>query len=440
MRLDVLIEGRLAGSLDIADPTAPVFRYDDEYCASAGATPLSTRFAMEHAEPFPDVDIYHWLLGLLPTDQRVLNSRCIEHQVPANHPLMLLSTPMGAECAGAVQFCPPNQTEELLEGKGGYHDLTDEEVTNWLYQLSRDPAHRPNNVSGQGFSLSGMQPKIALLQRDGRWAAPWGSVPTTHILKITRPVEFSHEALIEHLTMESARLIGLQASATEVAVYDDLEVIIVSRYDRVKPSDSDETLRIHQEDLCQALGVHPDLKYQWQGGPTPKDIASLLRNIRRVRPEITVQKFCDMLLFQWLVVGTDAHAKNYSLLLDGRECELAPMYDTASWLPYRGFTPISKLRLGMKIGRDYSLNSSDRPSALARLSQSLGLQQKQVSERSAELASKLPKAVRDAVESLPADLQSVREVEDFASSLIRRSKQCEAVALEGIRQLPRRGG
>lgn len=436
MRLDVLIEGRLAGSLDIANPTEPVFRYDDGYRATAGATPLSTRFAIEHGGPFSDADAYHWLLGLLPTDQRVLNSRCIEHQVPANHPLMLLSTPMGAECAGAVQFCPPGQTDELLEGKGGYHDLTDEEVSDWLQELSRDPAHRPNHVSGQGFSLSGMQPKIALLRRGGRWAVPWGSVPTTHILKITRSVEFPHEALIEHLTMESARRIGLQVSATEVAVYDDLEVIIVSRYDRVIPPDGIEPLRIHQEDLCQALGVHPDLKYQWQGGPTPSDIASLLRNIRRAHPEITVEKFCDMLIFQWLIVGTDAHSKNYSLLLDGRECELAPLYDSASWLPYRGFTPISKLRLGMRIGRDYSLSSSDRPSALARLSQSLGLQPRPVLERSAELASKLPRAVRDSVESLPTDLQSASEVEDLASSLARRSKQCEQIALKAISQLP----
>ena len=342
---------------------------------------------------------------------------------------------MGAECAGAVQFCPPSQTDELLEGQGGYQDLTDEEVSDWLQELSRDPAHRPNHVSGQGFSLSGMQPKIALSRRNGRWAVPWGSVPTTHILKITRSVEFPHEALVEHLTIESARRIGLQASATKIAVYDDSEVIIVSRYDRVKPSGSNKPLRIHQEDLCQALGVHPDLKYQWQGGPTPRDIASLLRNIRRVRPELTVEKFCDMLIFQWLIVGTDAHSKNYSLLLDGRECELAPLYDAASWLPYRGFTPIPKLRLGMKIGRDYSLSSSDRPSALVRLSQSLGLQPRQVLERSAELASKLPQAVRDAVESLPVDLQSVREVEDLVSDLTRRSKRCETVVLEGIRQL-----
>lgn len=436
MRLDVLIEGRLAGSLDIAKPTEPVFRYDDGYRATAGGTPLSTRFAIEHGRPFSDADAYHWLLGLLPTDQRVLNSRCIEHQVPASHPLMLLSTPMGAECAGAIQFCPPSQTDELLEGKGGYHDLTDEEVSDWLHKLSRDPAHRPNHVSGQGFSLSGMQPKIALLRRGQQWAAPWGSVPTTHILKITRSGEFPHEALIEHLTMESARRIGLQVSATEVAVYDDLEVIIVSRYDRIIPPDGKEPVRIHQEDFCQALGVHPDLKYQWQGGPTPSDIASLLRNIRRVHPEIIVEKFCDMLIFQWLIVGTDAHSKNYSLLLDGRECELAPLYDSASWLPYRGFTPISKLRLGMKIGRDYSLSSSDRPSALARLSQSLGLQPRPVLERSAELASKLPQAVRDSVESLPADLQSIPEVEDLAASLARRSKQCEQIAHEAISQLP----
>src|SRR3546814_10116342 len=35
--------------------------------------------------------------------------------------------------------------------------------------------------------------------------------------------------------------------------------------------------RVHQEDMCQALGLHPSQKYQSDGGPSPDKIADLLR-------------------------------------------------------------------------------------------------------------------------------------------------------------------
>jgi len=42
----------------------------------------------------------------------------------------------------------------------------------------------------------------------------------------------------------------------------------------------------------------------------------------------------DALAWNWLIAGTDAHAKNYSLLLAGNDVRLAPLYDVASALPY----------------------------------------------------------------------------------------------------------
>jgi len=55
-------------------------------------------------------------------------------------------------------------------------------------------------------------------------------------------------------------------------------------------------------------------------------------------------------MLNWLIAGTDAHAKNYSVLIapQGR-VRLAPLYDIASVLPYPRFD-LHKVKLAMKVG------------------------------------------------------------------------------------------
>ncbi|HEX5542369.1 MAG TPA: HipA domain-containing protein [Micromonospora sp.] len=116
----------------------------------------------------------------------------------------------------------------------------------------------------------------------------------------------------------------------------------------------DSVIRIHQEDMCQALGVPPMNKYQSEGGPAPEQIVELLR--RAVRPEHQaieqVERFVDALALNWIIAGTDAHAKNYSLLLADGQIRLAPLYDVASILPYDDMH-LMKMRLAMRIDREY---------------------------------------------------------------------------------------
>jgi serine/threonine-protein kinase HipA len=57
----------------------------------------------------------------------------------------------------------------------------------------------------------------------------------------------------------------------------------------------------------------------------------------------------------WLIGGTDAHAKNFSLLLGSRRIRLAPLYDVASILPYDEFD-MRKVKLATKIGGKYLLS------------------------------------------------------------------------------------
>ena len=55
-----------------------------------------------------------------------------------------------------------------------------------------------------------------------------------------------------------------------------------------------------------------------------------------------------------LIANTDAHAKNYSVLLMAGEARLAPLYDVASLLPYPEYS-LRKVRLAMKVGGKYRI-------------------------------------------------------------------------------------
>jgi serine/threonine-protein kinase HipA len=102
-------------------------------------------------------------------------------------------------------------------------------------------------------------------------------------------------------------------------------------------------------DMCQALGLHPTRKYESDGGPGVRRIVELLRE-QSSSPDEDVQSFLDAIAFNWLIAGTDAHAKNYSLLLgQNGVVRLAPLYDLASILPYPA-VDMSKVKLAMKIG------------------------------------------------------------------------------------------
>ena len=68
----------------------------------------------------------------------------------------------------------------------------------------------------------------------------------------------------------------------------------------------------------------------------------------------------NALIYNWLIAGTDAHAKNYSVLIGGGgQVRLAPLYDIASAYAYPSLSE-KKLKLAMKIGGRYRVHEIDR--------------------------------------------------------------------------------
>ena len=280
--------------------------------------------------------------GLLPDNDITLNGWARRAQTSARNPFALLAA-MGEDCPGAAQLVPPGHD---FAGRGGVQWITPANLGERIRTLLDDPgAGRLSNDTGQ-FSLAGAQAKTALYRAGRKWGVPHGRTPTTHILKPEGP-RFPGLAINEYFCLELARAAGLPAVRSAVQIIGGTPTIIVERFDRYRDPRDGLIKRIHQEDCCQALGMHPSARYQSDGGPGLPEIMDLLRFSKA--PDIDRERFMRAQVFNALIGGTDAHGKNYAILYEpGGAFRLTPLYDLISFLPYQQRR--SQLRLAMTIG------------------------------------------------------------------------------------------
>lgn len=347
----VLIDGHLVGRVSADSNGHPRLVYDAAWRSHHEAYPLSLSLplAKEH-HPAETVAAVMW--GLLPDNEQVLQRWASRFHVSPRNPLSLLAH-VGEDCAGAVQFLRPERVDELLRDNGHEVDwLDDADVAARLRDVRRDAGQTRRDGDLGQFSLPGAQPKIALQRQGDRWGVPRGRAPTTHILKPPTGA-FDGYAENEHFCLNLARRMGLSVCASEIVHFGDETAICVERYDRLRIDG--EWRRVHQEDFCQALGVMPQRKYQNEGGPSPAQIAEVLQRYS-IQPRVDRENFLLALVFNWLVAGTDAHAKNYSLMISPHGgIRLAPLYDITSAWPYPSLNR-RKLKFAMKVGSHYRLH------------------------------------------------------------------------------------
>jgi len=350
--LIAIIEGREMGRV-VRDKTGKLsFAYNEQWRNAQDAYPLSISMPLALSE-HGNAKIDPFLWGLLPDNANVLDHWARRFHVSARNAFGLIAN-VGEDCAGAVQFVQPERLDALLGQEPPAIEWLDEAaIAERLRTLRADhSAWRIPRDTGQ-FSLAGAQPKTALLLENGRWGVPSGRVPTTHIFKPPTG-DFDGHAENEHFCLELARALGLPVVDSRIMHFQDEIAIVVERYDRVRTEAG--LRRAHQEDMCQAFAIPPTRKYQNEGGPGIRDIVALLTTNSTSSAE-DVATFHDSVSYNWLIAGTDAHAKNYALLIgsEGR-VRLAPLYDVASVLPYPDID-IQKATLSMKLGGEYRLSN-----------------------------------------------------------------------------------
>jgi serine/threonine-protein kinase HipA len=419
--LVTLLDGKEIGRVRNGARGRLTFVYSDDWRETQDAYPLSLSAPLAAREHGPSV-VQAFLWGLLPDNELVIGRWATKFQVSARNVFALISH-VGEDCAGAVQFVTPERLEAIRSGKEDKVEWLGEPEMAKRLQMLRDDhaAWRLPSDTGQ-FSLAGAQPKTALLLQNKRWGIPSGRIPTTHILKPPTG-HFDGHSENEYFCLMLARNLGLPAAQSRVMRFEKEIAIVIERYDRQRKGN--EIVRIHQEDICQARGIMPTKKYQNEGGPGAADIVELLRTSSTDR-EADVNTFVDAVGFNWLIAGTDAHAKNYSLLLGGGpHVRLAPLYDLASILPYDEFD-MRKLKLAMKVGGEYKLSL-------------IGLRQWQKFARDTRLnADGLIARLGSMARQLPDEANDIRTraqaegldkaiIDRLATRLIERAGACERV-------------
>lgn len=280
-------------------------------------------------EPFSTFESAAFFEALLP--EGPLRERLSRQlKVAANDSFGLLSE-IGRDCAGALQILKGDRKPESPSVRW----LDDDELSGLVASLPQHPLGIDSGDRRTRLSLAGVQNKAVLVRdRDSRFGRSVGGMASTHILK-PEPANGAYPGLAanEFFCMRLAERCGLPAARVELESIGAAPCLIVERYDRDRSDWPPK--RTHQEDLCQALGIPPALKYQQpdQRLPSFAALASLL-NTYGAAPGLERLNAGNAAVFHFLVGNADAHAKNVSLVHGPNGVALAPLYDVVSTAAY----------------------------------------------------------------------------------------------------------
>jgi serine/threonine-protein kinase HipA len=349
--LTVLVNDATLGKIQQAGNGALSFEYDENWVDSVDPFPLSLSMPLSQHRHTNTV-VKNYLLGLLPDRLNVLESLGRRYNVSHRSPFALVSH-IGEDLAGAVQMVPPTQVDDLRQ-REGTTQITDAKLAKFLDELVLDPGQTQITEDAGFFSLAGAQAKKAVYWVNGKWYEPRGRTPSTHIIKPPIP-HLAGQVENEHFCLSLARAMKLPVAQSQVINIGGKPNIVVARYDRRRilkgktiplTQAGGTVVRLHQEDMCQAMGIDPANKYQGiEGGPGMKSIMQLLDGSGS--PAVDRARFMKACALNYVILGTDAHGKNYSILIESGRYRLAPLYDINSILPY---DLESSRKLAMSVG------------------------------------------------------------------------------------------
>jgi serine/threonine-protein kinase HipA len=342
-KLIVYLYENKVGELEQDDGGLLRFTYAATWLAKNEAIPISRMLPLT-PEPFESKRTRPFFAGILPEEGPRTRIAEILGISESNDFAMLEC--IGGECAGAVSLLPEGVQPLQIENR--LRTLGEKELAAIVNELPRRPLLA--GEEGLRLSLAGAQNKLPVVVEGDSISLPLGNTPSTHVIK-PEPERFPGLVANEFFCMKLAGILGLNVPEVSHRNIGGKPCIVVARYDRVRSTTGGMTLRLHQEDFCQALGRPPERKYQQEGGPLVRECVALLREWSTT-PVLDIRAFVDVLILNLSIGNADAHGKNYSMIYRGGERRLAPFYDLVSTIAW----PELSTRLAMSIGNGTSVN------------------------------------------------------------------------------------
>ncbi|MFF2085796.1 HipA domain-containing protein [Nocardia sp. NPDC058176] len=387
------LEGRHAGVFTRG--TSALIRFD--YSEHAPATPISLSLPRDGGASRRAAA--NFLDNLLPDNAAARDQMASVYGAESTDTFDLLARAGGDVAGGLVLTAreePPTAGPLLLDPAG------DEDIAARIAAVKRMPDQWVDAATPARFSLAGTQGKFAIAEIGGEWYWSNATVPSTHIVKPARQDVPGLED-VEAMAMTLASMVGVAAPSARVLRVQDQTAYLVERFDRVRTGQV--AVRLHAEDIAQAIGKRPDEKYD----VSAQQVIRLLRE--QISDEITYA-FVRQLAINVFLGNADAHAKNYSLLLRPDDIALSPIYDV---VPV-GLYPEFDQKLAMRVGGARRA-AEVTPAHWRKLARTSGLSEARVDEMVTTLAHSL----REAVETF-ATSSTVPEVARSRALVVRNTE------------------
>ncbi|MCW5655586.1 type II toxin-antitoxin system HipA family toxin [Hydrogenophaga sp.] len=313
------------------DPQAPVLSWSARF---ADAADRATFVAQHAVQPFFNGQgerLPTFFQNLLPEGPLRRHLEQLRGCAPDDHFDLLAMC--GDDLPGAVRATPSAQSRLATAAIVTQHqDALEASVVD-------DP------VAG-AVSLSGIQPKLGLVEAGGRYVArtraDGGS--GVHIIAKLPAVDYALLPEVEALSLQLAQAAGVQVCRASLRPVSDIELqdtpfalhtgahfLAVERFDRAGAR------HIHCEDFAQVLGLDPLDKYQ---DPQQRaNYAALLLTLRESMGlgDEAAHELLRRLMVNEMLGNYDAHVKNFGVVYaDGRTPALSPAYDVVAYAAYLG--------------------------------------------------------------------------------------------------------
>ena len=392
--LSVYFEQRRVGTIDI-DKNGPGFTYDPGWVGLKGAFPISITMPLG-SERIASGTFLPWAANLLP---ETVQLRTLGQLLGmARGDVIGLLSAIGGDTAGALSIGQPGRTASL-------HWRPIDQPKD-LERLIEELPSKPFLVGDEGVSMSlaGVQTKLAVaVDQTGCVCIPMNGSPSTHILKPDAPRLWG-SVQNEAFCLTLARRMKIPTPSVTTGQAGKRTYLLVKRFDRTEVSG--RWRRLHQEDYCQALGKPPSAKYEANQtgirGPALEDMFELTR---RHMPSIDIVHLLDMVVVNVLACNTDAHAKNYAIIIRGNGASIAPMYDLMCGEVWENVTKNLAQKIAGKSRGDH-LNGRD----WHQFARECGLNPRQVLDRVGTLAKSAlaeAEAAASEVAAMPAGAHEV---------------------------------
>ena len=418
------------GELIMRNDGAHQLHYASSWLTHPKARPLSLSLPLQK-KPITSEQVYNYFDNLLPDSQRIRERIIKRFNAASSRPFDLLAQ-IGRDSVGALTILPDSYPQ--LSPSLDYEQLTCKRLKALLLAYQSGMPLGMNEEEKFRISVAGAQEKTALLNINGQWCVPKGLTPTTHIIKlpigqIKGPdftLDLTDSVENEWLCIELARELGFAVPAVDIVRVDEVKALAVERFDRRWTADKNNILRLPQEDMCQAHGLPPAIKYEAEGGPGIKQIMKLLMGSSNALADRDA--FMRFQVFQWLIGATDGHAKNFSIYLEaGGAYRLTPFYDILSAYPVTGGQGLHMRDLSLAMGLTATKGKKRKidqifPRHFVATAKSVGFDPIRMQTIMLEFVDELPVAIENLKRRMHPDIPERIQTAIFTQSLMKRER------------------